>query len=124
MKSRISLLHTACLGMMLAALSFVLAGCKTTPEVDWNNRVGHYTYDQAVAELGPPDKKAALSDGRTVTDWISHRAGGSGFSIGTGVIGGHTVVGASPSVSSGYSDKVLRLTFGPDKNLLTWSKNY
>jgi len=124
MKARISIQHAACLSMMLAVLSFVFAGCKTTPKVDWNSRVGNYTYDQAVAELGPPDKTATLSDGRTVADWITHRSGGSGLSIGTGFFGSHTGVGVSQSVGSGYSDLVLRLTFGPENKLVSWSKNY
>jgi len=43
------------LALILAAL--VLAGC-VTQKIDWSARVGNYTYDQAVMELGPPDKSA------------------------------------------------------------------
>jgi hypothetical protein len=124
MKARASFLHAVRLGMTLALLSFVCAGCKTTPKVDWNSRVGNYTYDQAVAELGPPDKTATLSDGKTVAEWITHRSGGSGLSVGTGFYGSRTGVGVSQSMGSGYSDRILRLTFGPDKNLVSWTKNY
>jgi hypothetical protein len=31
-----------------------LAGCATVPQVDWTSRVGKYTYDEAVTELGSP----------------------------------------------------------------------
>jgi hypothetical protein len=99
-------------------------GCKSTPKVDWNSRVGNYTYDQAVAELGPPDKTAKLSDDSTVADWIKPSGGGMSFGIGTGFSSGHTGVGVGQSIGTGYAHKVLRLTFGADHKLLSWSKNY
>ena len=37
------------LAVLFLAIVFI-AGCKTTPSVDWNSRVGTYTFDQAVAE--------------------------------------------------------------------------
>ena len=52
--------------LFLALTNCLTTGCKTAPKIDWNSRVGNYTYDQAVAELGPPDKSAKLSDGKTV----------------------------------------------------------
>jgi hypothetical protein len=57
----------------LFALTVLLIGCSTTKKVDWNSRVGSYTYDQAMVEYGPPDKQAKLSDGRTVAEWITRR---------------------------------------------------
>jgi hypothetical protein len=57
------------LAITLAAL--VLAGC-VTQKIDWSARVGNYTYDQAVMELGPPDKSAKLTDGTVVADWLTH----------------------------------------------------
>ena len=50
----------------------LLAGC-VTPRIDWAARVGHYSYDQAVMEFGPPDKMAKLSDGTTVVEWLTQR---------------------------------------------------
>lgn len=103
------------------------AGCASTPKVDWNTRVGNYTYDQAVVELGPPDKQAKLSDNTTVAEWIK-RTSGSGFSIGIGAggfAGPHTAVGGGVGHSVGsYQDKVLKLVFAPDGRLASWSKNY
>jgi len=110
--------------MLLAALGLIFAGCKSTPKIDWNSRVGNYTFDQAVAELGPPDKTAKLSDGKTVADWIKRSSGGVSFGVGTGFYGGHTGVGVGEGISSGYGDKVLRLVFGPDNKLVSWAKNY
>ena len=109
MEAKISLKQAICFSVLLAILSFLFAGCKSTPKVDWNSRIGNYTYDQAVAELGPPDKTAKLSDGKTVADWIKHSNGG-GVSFGVGT-------------STGYPDRVLRLTFGPDGKLLEFKKN-
>jgi len=57
--------------VIFAAL--LLAGC-VTPKIDWSARVGHYTYDQAVMELGPPDKYAKLSDGSAVAEWLTQRS--------------------------------------------------
>jgi hypothetical protein len=108
----------------LLACVLVLAGCSTTPKVDWNSRVGSYTYDQAIVELGPPDKQARLSDGQTVAEWILRRSGGSGLTVGTGFYGGGAGVGVSQSVGSGYSDRSLKLTFDTDGRLSNWSKNY
>jgi len=53
----------------LPLLAAALASCVTTSRIDWAARVGNYTYDQAVTELGPPDKAAKLSDGTTVMEW-------------------------------------------------------
>ena len=109
---------------ILALATALIAGCKTTKPVDWNSRVGNYTFDQAVTELGPPDKQAKLSDGKTVAEWITHRNGGSGLSVGTGLYGGGVGVGMSHSVGQGYRDRVLNLTFDADNQLASWSKNY
>ena len=109
---------------LVALVAAFIAGCQTTKPVDWNSRIGNYTFDQAVTELGPPDKQAKLSDGKTVAEWITRRNGGSGFTVGTGFYGGGVGVGMSHSVGQGYSDRVLNLTFGTDNQLASWSKNY
>jgi hypothetical protein len=109
---------------VVALVAAFIAGCQTAKPVDWNSRIGIYTFDQAVTELGPPDKQARLSDGKTVAEWITHRSGGSGLSVGTGFYSGDVGVGMSHSVGQGYRDKVLNLTFDRDNKLATWSKNY
>jgi hypothetical protein len=105
----------------LAAL--VLAGCVTTPKIDWSARVGNYTCDQTVTELGPPDKSVKLTDGTTVADWLTRR--------------GQIIVAPEPyfappgcyygSFTPMYSEtyvpaRYLRLTFGTDGKLRTWKE--
>lgn len=109
---------------ILVLLTGLIVGCATTKPIDWNNRVGSYTYDQAVTDLGPPDKQAGLSDGKTVAEWITHRRGGGSFTVGTGFFGGNTGVGVSQTVGSGYRDRVLKLVFSTNDVLTAWSKNY
>jgi hypothetical protein len=106
-------------GLLLALLTLFTSGCKSTPKVDWNSRIGTFTYDQAVAELGPPDKFATLSDGKMVADWITPSRSSFSFGLGAGSGG----VGVGQSVSTGFPDKVFRLTFDQDNKLLSWSKN-
>jgi hypothetical protein len=121
MKVRLSLSNA--FGSLLIVFGLLSAGCKSTPKVDWNSRIGNYTYDQAVIELGPPDKAMKLADGRTVADWIKHSQGGMSFGIGTGSYGSHSSVGVGQSVSTGFPGKVLRLTFDAENKLVGWSKN-
>jgi hypothetical protein len=126
MNTQLSLKTIGSLCVVAALFSLLVTGCKTTPKVDWNSRVGSYTYDQAVAEMGPPDKQAKLSDGTTVAEWITHRSGGGGMSIGIGggSYGSHSGmgVGVSQSVGSGGTDQMLRLVFGPDGQLTSAPK--
>jgi hypothetical protein len=124
MEAKISLKQAVGFGVLLALLSFIFAGCTSTPKVDWNSRIGNYTYDESVVELGPPDKTAKLSDGKTVADWIKHSNSGMSFGFGSGYYGGHTGIGTGVGTSTGYPDRLLRLTFGPDGKLLEFKKNY
>jgi len=113
---------------ILVLASALIVGCTMTKPIDWNSRVGTYTFDQAVTDMGPPDKQTTLSDGRLVAQWITHRNGGSSFSVGTGFFSGGggsgMGVGVGQTVGSGYQDKILTLTFGTNGVLASWSKNY
>jgi hypothetical protein len=71
----------ALLTLLLVVGTIFFAGC-VTHRIDWAGRVGTYTYDQAVTELGPPDKQATLSDGRLVAEWISRY-----YNSGTAIVG-------------------------------------
>ena len=110
------------LAILFLAVAFI-AGCKTTPTVDWNSRVGTYTYDQAVADMGLPDKQSKFSDGKTVDQWIKLH-GGNGFLVGGAYAGGNYGMGAGQPVVQSYKDHVLELTFGTDGKLVSWAKNY
>ena len=108
------------------ALAALLSACSTT-KIDWNSRVGVYTYDQAVVDLGPPDKSAKLSDGTVVADWLTRR-GRSGGTVGMhyGPAYYPRYYGYYPVAPYDYDppspDYFLRLTFGPDGKLQTWKK--
>lgn len=100
----------------------VLAGCATGPKTDWAARVGHYTYDQAVLELGPPDKVAKLDNGIIVADWITQSAqtiGPTGpYLVRPGYYGA-PAAGYAPTYFPAW---YLRLTFGADGKLTAWKK--
>lgn len=99
----------------------VLAGC-ATQKTDWAGRIGSYTYDQAILELGPPDKQAKLDDGMIVAEWLTRR----------GYVYWSPAFGSSPwsyygpyypAYVEGYApDYFLRLIFGPDGKLKSWKK--
>jgi hypothetical protein len=109
--------------ILLFAAGLFLAGCAATPKVDWNSRVGNYTYDQAVAELGPPDKSAKLSDGQTVAEWITAHRQNSSVSVGTGIGVGFGGIGVGQTFGGGSSEKTLRLNFDVDGRLASWKTN-
>ena len=110
-------------------LSLALAGCasrpKLDPHTDWNSRVGSYTYDQAVAELGKPDAINESNEGKTA-DWILKRGSlvSFGFGVGQGIYGAHSAagVGVGTSISPPPHGEYLHLTFDKEGELTGWSK--
>lgn len=105
-----------CCGLLL------LAACATAPKVDWNSRVGHYTYDQAILEFGPPDKSARLTDGSTIAEWYQRRRTGMSVGLGTGISRGPVGVGVGVPITGARGYRVLRLTFNPDGTLRSWAR--
>jgi hypothetical protein len=116
------------LSMLVSLL--LLAGCTTgdplakSPLVNWDNRVGNYTYNLALVDLGTPARSATLPDGTVVADWITRRST-------PGTLGLGTRAGFEPPTfweSSVPSRMVptpnyhLRLTFGRDQKLTAWEK--
>src|SRR5205809_114691 len=104
---------------LLAGL--LLAGC-ATQRIDWAARVGTYTYDQAVLDLGPPDKYAKLGDGTVVSEWLTHR--GHFYSYGAFPYSySPWWYGPYPSYIDSYSpDSFLRLIFAPDGKVRAWKQ--
>lgn len=101
------------------ALVLWLAGC-ASQKVDWAGRVGQYTYDQAVVEMGPPDREAKLADGTVVAEWLTGR--GATYVYGTGdpfwpYAGGTATAQTTPN-------RFVRLTFGADGKLAGWKRVY
>jgi hypothetical protein len=109
-----------CRFVVFAASLVLLAGCATN-RIDWNSRIGTFTYDQAVLELGPPDKTATLTDGTKVVEWLTSR----GYSHGSiGMFYGPYFRG--PYIHH-YSeapspDYFIRLTFDPEGRLRDWRR--
>ena len=110
------------LPVILALTLAFLAGCATTPPVDWNIRVGNYTYYQAVSELGPPARQVGLSDGKLVCKWFVQPPVAPKINSGMSNYGN---TGFAPDQSAAnYSDQMLQLTFDTNSTLTAWSKNY
>src|SRR5688572_18829020 len=122
MKSLTASRRVVIVSMLLAVLG-LLAGCATKPQVDWSARMGEYTFDQAVTELGPPTKQAKLGDGKTVAEWITRSPASSSFGVGVGGYGSNVGMGMGTTYG-GYRERVLRLTFGADGKLENWYRNY
>lgn len=104
-----------------AAAVVLITGCATT-RVDWNARVGNFTFDQSVSELGPPDKQAKLSDGRTVAEWVTRYNSGPSVSVGTGFYNYPGSVGMVQTYGSQNYESKLRLTFTTNSVLQKWTK--
>lgn len=104
-----------------------MTGCATTAPIDWNSRVGHYTYAEAVQEFGPPNRQIQLSSGSSEYRWIARtspvnpgfHAGGMDNNGMNGVNNGFGM-GHGP----GINDRYLQLTFDTHGVLTAWSKNY
>jgi hypothetical protein len=111
------------LGSLVLAV-FVVAnpGCASKPKPDWNQRIGHLTFDQAVRELGPPVASTLLQDGTRVAEWFLKAGPQISFGLGTGVSGGAGAVGVGQSVALPTKGHFLRLVFGPDRQLQRWEK--
>ncbi len=114
---------TFVLNILWLAVALFVAGCATN-RVDWDSRVGVFTYDQAVTELGPPDKQAKLTDNRTVAEWISrYSTGGNvGVGAGSGIYGGGVGGGYIIQPAPIYRESSLCLTFGTNHVLTAWSR--
>jgi hypothetical protein len=106
--------------LLAIAAALLLAGC-ATHQVNWDARIGTYTFDQAVVELGPPDKQAELSDGRKVAEWISRYSGGGAVMVGGSFYSSPGSVSLIQSGPSYYESK-LRLTFTTNNVLAAWAK--
>jgi hypothetical protein len=103
-------------GCWLVLLPLWFAGCATTGKIDWNSRIGTYTFDQAVREYGPPDKSADLADGTRVTEWLLQR----GQSYGT--FQNYPGVWTQSYYETRTPDFFLRLTFDASGKLKEWKR--
>jgi hypothetical protein len=103
--------------------ALLLTGCATN-RINWSERVGTYTIDQAMVEFGPPDKTAKLSDGGTVAEWLTRH----GYSYVSSPWSYGYYPYAYPPYYPHYFDTVnspnyyLRLIFTPEGRLTTWKE--
>ncbi len=102
-------------------LTLVLfTGC-VTKKVDWQALVGHYTRDQAITDLGPPDKTAKLTDGTVVDEWLTQSSRTIVAPEPYFLPHGSYFGPATPVYTETYVPAYfLRLTFGPDGKLKAW----
>lgn len=126
MKPTVALLSLFCLWW---------SGCASTPKpnltraeaskVNWSARIGAYTFDQALADLGRPETIGESNVGKTA-EWVLRRGPrvSFGFGVGGGSFrGGSGVgVGVGSTVSPPAHGENLRLVFGADGRLKAWSK--
>ena len=93
-------------------------------KIDWTSRISHYTYDQAVTELGPPDKSAKLTDGSTVAEWLTQHGYVTHYPPPLIYAYPYHYYGPLyPGYYDSYSPNYyLRLIFGPDGQLQSWKK--
>jgi hypothetical protein len=108
--------------LLLGAFALVISGCASTPKPDWDQRIGRYTFEQAVQELGPPFSSIRLQDGTTVAEWFLKAGPQFSFGVGTGFGAGPVGVGVGQGVTTPPKGHYLRLTFGPDGQLQRWEK--
>src|ERR1043166_7809995 len=114
---------------ILLTLLLAIGGCashpRIDPRIDWNSRIGSYTYGQALAELGRPDTLVKSSEG-TSADWILKQSPRMTFGLGIGqsIVGPHvgTGVGVGTTISPPPHGEYLHLTFAPDGKLTSWNR--
>ncbi len=136
------------LPFLFLAASLALAGCasssssttdpkpakpakpvKVDPnKVNWSERIGTYSFDQALVELGKPAVVGESSGGKTA-EWVLRRSPRMSFGFGVGGgsygSGGGVGIGVGSGVSPPPHGESLRLTFDAAGKLKEWSKiNY
>jgi len=112
----------------VGAATLLLAGCKTAPPSQkWTDRVGHYSYQQAVADMGTPVKTQRLSDGDMVAEWAQNGPPGDNVVSFTSNRSGAPTESPTPDEKA-FPDKsynqVLALTFDTNDVLVAWQMNY
>ena len=107
---------------MNVLLSRVMVRCCSVTLLAAIFLIGTLTFDEAVVELGPPDKQAKLQDGSLVAEWLTHR--GSTYVYPAYGYGNAPYWYATPPAPTYLDapDYYLRLTFNPGGKLQAWKK--
>ncbi len=94
-------------------------------DIDWRSRIGTYTYEEALAELGEPDVISETGEGR-IAEWVLRRSPMISFGFGFGGAGyGHhssSGGGGATTVSPPPSGEYLHLRFDKDDRLVESSR--
>ena len=119
-------LSWALLIVMIVLAGGCASGTKgTVTDNDWGSRIGTYTYDEALAELGEPNMIGESSEGK-IAEWILRQSPGFsvGFGFGGGSYGHHsgTGGGVGATVSPPPGGEYLRLRFDQDGKLVEWTR--
>lgn len=111
---------------VIIGLLLFIVGCATGPRIDWASRIGNYTYEQAILELGPPDKNATLTDGTVVAEWLTQRGYAYSYAPSYRYSPYHYGPIYQPTYIDTYAtpDVFLRLIFAPDGRLQDYKKSY
>jgi hypothetical protein len=116
--------------LSLIVLVFLAGSCAsgtkvTGKDIDWGSRIGTYTYEEALAELGEPDVIGQSSEGK-IAEWVLQRSPNFSFGLGFGggSFGRHTStgIGVGTSVSPPPSGEYLHLRFDKDGTLAEWTR--
>jgi hypothetical protein len=106
----------------LIVLVFLAGSCASGPktnikEIDWGSRIGTYTYEEALAELGEPNVIGESGEGM-IAEWVLRQSPVVSFGFGFGAPG----VGVGTSVSPPPSGEYLHLRFDKNGKLAEWSR--
>ena len=116
--------------VLLTVLALLAGGCASgskasVKDIDWGSRIGTYTYEEALADLGEPDVIGQSSEGR-IAEWVLQRSPNVSFGLGFGGVGyAHhtsTGVGVGTTVSPPPSGEYLHLSFDNDGLLTEWTR--
>ena len=116
--------------VLLIVLALLAGGCASgskasVKDIDWGSRIGTYTYEEALADLGEPDVIGQSSEG-TIAEWVLQRSPNVTFGFDFGSVGfGHhtsTGVGVGTTVSPPPSGEYLHLRFDNDGKLAEWTR--
>jgi hypothetical protein len=83
-----------------------------------------YSWDDALTELGTPDRVADMAGGVKAAEWIESRSPSSTVAEPAPSYTRAEPIESYPTYGSRAPNKVLRLTFTPDGKLLDWHRNY
>jgi hypothetical protein len=116
---------------VLVILAAILVSSCASSRTKWDNRIGVYSYQEALLDLGQPAKSEGLSDGTIVADWLTQAA----ERIETSTLVAAPALPASShqpyyveyprqrkSSTLNVPAQYLRLVFGSNRKLKAWEK--